>query len=127
MKKALASLAAITFLTTNTLAVTACNKDEYLEITNDEIYDQPGSTGKIDNIAFIYIYALPKNEKPDHSIESFHWTWDWNLKNRKEIIGLNHAKNLDNQKTEYWKITIQKTKSKGIFVSNHKKSYDPIK
>lgn len=126
MKKALASLASIAFLTTNALAVTACDKkDEYVEITDDEIYDSEGGTGEINSIAFIYMYTLPETQKPDHEMSSF-YKWEWNLSNRKKIIGFNNAWDLDNPKREYWKITIEKTKFKGIFVSNHIKSYEII-
>ncbi|WP_339046357.1 hypothetical protein [Spiroplasma endosymbiont of Colias croceus] len=43
-----------------------------------------------------------------------------------KIIGLNFADRLGT-KREYWKITLQKTKNKGIFVSEYQKSEKPIK
>ncbi|WP_339046359.1 hypothetical protein [Spiroplasma endosymbiont of Colias croceus] len=50
----------IATLSTPTLTIIACNNDTPLEITNNDIYDEPGNTGKIDKIAFTFMYALPK-------------------------------------------------------------------
>ncbi len=122
--------------TTANLNVMSCDNDEYLEITNDEIYDQPGSTGKINNIAYIFMYGLSegkKSEIPHHRFGTVYpyenWSgWKWNLDNLKEIIGTNigrhplgsptgNPKEMINE--EHWKVTIKKSKDKGIFVSNY--------
>lgn len=127
MKKALTSLAAVTFLSTISLNVTACGKDDYLEITNDEIFSTPGYPGKLIDLSLMFMFGLPKDEKPWWNPDSFK-SWGWNLENRKKITLDTHAGNIDipENKWEWWYLTIQKTKSKGIFISNYKKTNKPL-
>lgn len=126
MRKIILSMFGMATLSTPTLTIVACN-DTPLEITNDDIYDEPGSTGKINNICLTFMYALPKNKKPYYSPEDFN-RWHWNLDNRFKIIGNSHAGSLYlNHPDEYWQLTLQKTKEKGIYVSEYQKSEKPIK
>ncbi|MDQ7982694.1 MAG: hypothetical protein REH79_00555 [Spiroplasma sp.] len=131
MKKILASLGA-TFLVTTTSLVVISKSDgnPYLEITYDDMRDTngiPGNKDKLDTLAFFFIYELPDNEKPQVSIDRFHWSWNWELvKSNTKAIGKNSAWFSSEYKREHWKIVIQKTKDKGIFVSEYQKSYDEI-
>lgn len=119
MKKMFKVLNLILFLSINILTLTGCSnkKEQFLEITNEDIYDKPGKTGKIDDIVLMFIFAKPK--KTACSVESFD-PWDWNLENRKKIIGTSDCGDLDT-KRERWEIILQKTKDKGVYVSDWKK------
>lgn len=128
MKKIIASVTALTFLSTTNLSIIACGKDEYLNLKNDEIFDRPNYPGKLIDFSLMFMFGLPEKEKPWWGPDSFK-SWGWDLKDRKKIILDTHAGNIaiPKDKWEYWEITIQKTKNKGVFVSNYIKSNEPIK
>ncbi|MGL5268596.1 MAG: hypothetical protein ACRC8P_02375 [Spiroplasma sp.] len=134
MKKALVSLSSITFLTTNTLAVTACNKNEYLKLTNDEIFSSPsypgksGYPGKLIDLSKTFMLELWEKEKSWWALDSFK-SWKWDLENRKEIILNTRAGPIDipKDKWKWWRLIIRKTKDKGIYVSDYIKINNPIK
>lgn len=132
---------------TTALSITGSVNNEYLEITNDEIYDQPGKTGKINSIGYIFMYSLSEEKKstiPHHRFGAVNpyenWSgWKWNLDNPKEIIGTNIGRHplgsptgnpKEMIKEEHWKIIIKKTNDKGIFINeytNEKKEFPRYK
>lgn len=110
------------FMITNLNLIACGNNYDFLEITNEDIYDDDLELSKLDKLANWFLFTEPKKSKCDKEL-----SFNWNLSNRKKIIGKKNCSYSEYEKLnkkwingwEYWIINIQKTKNKGLYVFNY--------